>query len=703
MPNTYVTFSDVSSNNLVREYTIPFLFLSKNDVKVISSRTSPSILSPVVWVYSEESFFNSTIVNGESNLPYGNYCVVQFGANYKIKYTPPVNSTHSVTIFRRTDSSKISQFNNGSVIQAQDLNNIILLSKYSSEEAIESAETSNISNISVQLGEKYDKTGGSISGNVQVTGNISATGQLQAGSLQFPAQTLGSITNLATPINNNDAVNKNYVDLAVANGGGGGGGGGGNATIPDDSITAEKLRKVAGEEAVTGLTMRDNSVTTSKIVNSNVTTAKIADNSITSDKIVSQAITTAKIQNLNVTTDKLADESVTSSKIADLNITSIKIANNAITNSKILNGTITASKLAGGSLVQDGSVSSLKLQNSGLSWSGNSASSQVPVELYQNGNIRITNGDVIVAGGKVIAGLYEKKLNYNVDFPGASANALNGTGPIVLEKSSVRPAAAYPFTSQTLIDDFSGQPLEFVPTGTSLVDPPGYDFYIQVSNKRFGKIGSMTIVQGLSGITGNLTWAQTSNGGQGSTNRFKFAYKAIANIPFNKIVPKNENSHISVDPTTSVITFAQVNFPAKYRLTLLATAQCTRVTGSIIVKPIGNDVLENGSGSLFDGYSNPPSTLFFAGFNLRNTVSVNVVTQLIIPGNTLFQSGVEYFYTDDSSSAPAVCHWDSDVAYPNDIPDAWKASGWVFTESNNYSYYAHNIARTQLIIERIPL
>jgi hypothetical protein len=69
----------------------------------------------------------------------------------------------------------------------------------------------------------------------------------------------------------------------------------------------------------------DNSVTTAKIVDLNVTTAKLAAN----------AVTTAKITDLNVTTGKLADNAVTTIKITDANVTTAKVADANITAAKL--------------------------------------------------------------------------------------------------------------------------------------------------------------------------------------------------------------------------------------------------------------------------------------------------------------------------------------------------------------------------------
>jgi hypothetical protein len=76
-------------------------------------------------------------------------------------------------------------------------------------------------------------------------------------------------------------------------------------------------------------------VTTAKIVDSNVTTAKIADN----------AVTTVKIADSNVTTAKIAADAVTTAKILDGNITTAKLTDNAVTTAKILDDNVTYAKI----------------------------------------------------------------------------------------------------------------------------------------------------------------------------------------------------------------------------------------------------------------------------------------------------------------------------------------------------------------------
>ena len=68
--------------------------------------------------------------------------------------------------------------------------------------------------------------------------------------------------------------------------------------------------------SITG-TLADDSVTTSKILNANVTAAKLA----------SDAVTTAKILDSNVTTAKIADDAVTQVKLADRVVGSAELDN----------------------------------------------------------------------------------------------------------------------------------------------------------------------------------------------------------------------------------------------------------------------------------------------------------------------------------------------------------------------------------------
>ena len=85
-------------------------------------------------------------------------------------------------------------------------------------------------------------------------------------------------------------------------------------------LVQEVLDRVYRQISISGdivSQIADNAITTSKIVDLNVTTIKIND----------LAVTTAKLADLNVTTGKINDLAVTTAKIADYNITPAKLSN----------------------------------------------------------------------------------------------------------------------------------------------------------------------------------------------------------------------------------------------------------------------------------------------------------------------------------------------------------------------------------------
>ena len=67
-------------------------------------------------------------------------------------------------------------------------------------------------------------------------------------------------------------------------------------------------------------TLVDDSVTTSKILDANVTEAKLASDAVTTAKILDANVTAAKLASSSVETTKLANKSVTSAKLAALSV-----------------------------------------------------------------------------------------------------------------------------------------------------------------------------------------------------------------------------------------------------------------------------------------------------------------------------------------------------------------------------------------------
>jgi hypothetical protein len=128
----------------------------------------------------------------------------------------------------------------------------------------------------------------------------------------------------------------------------------GNSTTAH-GLTLADVVKVTDTGTVVSTVLASNSVTTAKITDLNVTTAKIADSAITSAKIADLGIATGDIADLAITSGKIADGAVGTTKIDDLSVTEGKLAPNAVTSAKIADGTIVAGDLA------DGAVTSAKI------------------------------------------------------------------------------------------------------------------------------------------------------------------------------------------------------------------------------------------------------------------------------------------------------------------------------------------------------
>tara|TARA_Y100000401_G_scaffold83498_1_gene68785 strand:- start:222 stop:1298 length:1077 start_codon:yes stop_codon:yes gene_type:complete len=155
------------------------------------------------------------------------------------------------------------------------------------------------------------------------------------------------------------------------------------AKIADDAITSAKIDNNAvvsaainsgavttakiADDAITSAKIDNNAVVSAAINSSAVTTAKIADDAITSAKIDNNAVVTAAINADAVTGAKIADDSIDSEHYVDGSIDTAFLANDAVTNAKIADDAVDTAQIADGAVntarIADDAVTFAKMQN----------------------------------------------------------------------------------------------------------------------------------------------------------------------------------------------------------------------------------------------------------------------------------------------------------------------------------------------------
>ena len=131
---------------------------------------------------------------------------------------------------------------------------------------------------------------------------------------------------------------KTYVDAQISSG-----------TISDATTLSKGVLQLSGDLAGTATVplVAPGVITTAKLSDTAVSTAKMADASVTTTKLADDSVTTAKISDAAVTSVKLADDSVTTDKIVDNTVTTAKLADATVTTSKIADNAVTAAKTDG--------------------------------------------------------------------------------------------------------------------------------------------------------------------------------------------------------------------------------------------------------------------------------------------------------------------------------------------------------------------
>lgn len=388
---TWGTYSALGAGNNFLGY-VPFPFLDPSHVKV--KRKLAGSNTYTLLTYRTNTAWESLASVSETGFPNdpNSYRVVLEEATnqYYVQISRAYGGENWI-IYRATPRED-TLFENSSALTAEDLNLAFKKVSYLAEER----DQLDIVSSNINFDSKYDKTGGTITGNVSITGSASVGDALSLNN--------NKITNVATPTLASDVATKAYVDLANSPGG--------VPTILPDSITSTELSKSAGSEAVTTATIQNLAVTADKIADLTITNGKIANGTIASAKLVSPVTATIGAEvircaidgtlnplweqasefagssiNLRraVTTNAIRIGAVTTTRLADSAVSSAKLGTNAVITSKILNSNVTGEKIAPSTITAD------KLLTSGFSFD---ASGNVnTTSLVSSGNIQ-TSGVV---------------------------------------------------------------------------------------------------------------------------------------------------------------------------------------------------------------------------------------------------------------------------------------------------------------------
>jgi len=148
--------------------------------------------------------------------------------------------------------------------------------------------------------------------------------------------------------------------------------------IADSGVTNAKL----AANSVDSVQLVASGVVAGKLAANAVATVNIADNAITGAKIAVAAVSGVHIVDGSITQSKLASGSIATAYIADSGVTQVKLAANAVATVNIIDGNITAAKLASGSVT----LAKLSLSPGELSGTLITASS-IPSGSYVSGSI----------------------------------------------------------------------------------------------------------------------------------------------------------------------------------------------------------------------------------------------------------------------------------------------------------------------------
>ena len=325
----------------------------------------------------------------------------------------------------------------------------------------------------------------------------------------------------------------------------------GNSTTAH-GLTIADVVKVTDTGTVVSTVLASNSVTTAKITDLNVTTAKIADSAITSAKIADLGIATGDIADLAITSGKIADGAIGTTKIDDLSVTEGKLAPNAVTSAKIADGTIVAGDLA------DGAVTSAKILDGTIVNADINASAAIDktkisgtaITAGDTGTVTSTmilDGTIANADVSATAAIAKTKLDLGGTITSADivdgtiVNAdINASAGIALSKLDTDPLARANHTGTQTASTVS-------------------DFDTQVRTSRLDQMAAPTASVALNAqkITG---LADPTNAQEAVTLNYittqKGAVNGIASLDGSGLIPTNQLPALAITETSVVVSQA---------------------------------------------------------------------------------------------------------------------------------------------------
>jgi len=136
--------------------------------------------------------------------------------------------------------------------------------------------------------------------------------------------------------------------------------------LPENTVSGLSIR----DESITSIDIKDNSISGTNIQSYAIDGSKIKANTITADNIAPGAITSPKIQNAAISGDKIQDDSIVSKNIATHAIQTHHMADGQVTGDKIDSATIESRHIVDGTIVSNdianAAITSVNIANNAI-------------------------------------------------------------------------------------------------------------------------------------------------------------------------------------------------------------------------------------------------------------------------------------------------------------------------------------------------